>query len=162
MSKFLNILEQLDNKLDEAEINYVKGSELNPDQQKEVKSKFVHRYTGNNKPEWAKQTWKDGKPYPLHFKDDNDWLENTKFAVTKKGKLHAGTKYVDSSPTYPNNPELRKIVKESINEDTYTKDENIKSAINILKNVMNKQMSKENITAKTNIKNALVYLEDAL
>lgn len=111
---FLNIINE--EVLEEAEIKYVKGTDLTPEQQKEVKAKFVHRYTGNNKPEWTKQTWKDGKPYPLHFKDDADWLANTTFAVTKTGKLHGGTKYCNSSPTYPNNPELRKTVKEDINE----------------------------------------------
>ena len=30
------------------------------------------------------------------------------FAIDKKGNLHNGTKYCNSSPTYPNNPELRK------------------------------------------------------
>jgi hypothetical protein len=112
MTKFEKYLDQVIEEsleqLDETEIKYVKGSELTPEQQKEVKAKFVHRHTGNNTPQWAKETWKDGKPYPLHFKDDNDWLENSKFAVTKTGKLHNGTKYCNSSPTYPNNPELRK------------------------------------------------------
>lgn len=107
------VIEEALEELDEAEIKFVKGSELTPEQQREVKSKYVHRHTGNNKPDWAKQTWKDGKPYPLHFKDDSDWLENSTFGVTKTGKLHNGTKYCNSSPTYPNNPELRKKLKES-------------------------------------------------
>jgi hypothetical protein len=113
MSKFIQILEELEvERLEEAEIKFVKGSELTPEQQKEVKAKYVHRHTGNNKPEWVKQTWKDGKPYPLHFKDDSEWLEHTTFGVTSKGKLHNGTKYCNSSPTFPNNPELRKKEKE--------------------------------------------------
>jgi hypothetical protein len=92
----------------EAEKQWVKGSRLSPEQQREAKSKFVHRFTGNNKPEWTKQIWKDGKTYPLHFKDDKDWLENTEFAVKKNGELCGKTKYCNSKPTYPNNPELRK------------------------------------------------------
>jgi hypothetical protein len=163
MSKFLECLDKINGDfLEEAEIKYVKGTELSPDQQKEVKAKFVHRYTGNNKPEWTKQTWKDGKPYPLHFKDDADWLANTSFAVTKTGKLHGGTKYCNSSPSYPNNPELRKTVKEDINEDNLNKDQNVKSALNILKNVHTNQLKGVSQTVASNIQNAMVYLEDAL
>jgi len=92
----------------EAKTSWKKGSELTPEQQKEVKAKYVHRYTGNNKPAWSKEIWKDGNPYPLHFKDDKEWLENTEFAVTKTGKLCGRTKYCNSSPTFPNNPELNK------------------------------------------------------
>lgn len=101
----------------EAEVTWKKGTELSPEQQAEVKAKYVHRHTGNNKPEWAKQTWKDGKPYPQQHKDDKDWLANTTFAVTKKGELCKKTKYCQSNPTWPNNPELRKKdVKESLCE----------------------------------------------
>lgn len=114
MSKFLDVLD----KLNEAEVNWIKGSELSPELQKEVKARYIYRYTGNNKPQWAKETWKDGKPYPLHFKDDKDWLENTKFAVTKKGKLCNKTKYCQSSPSFPNDPELRKNIKECVMEES--------------------------------------------
>lgn len=114
MSKFEEYLSE--ENLSEANVTFVKGSELSKDQQEEAKRRFVHRYTGNNKPQWASQTWKDDKPYPLHFKDDKDWLENTEFAVTKSGKLCNKTKYCNSKPTYPNNPELRKELKEDLNE----------------------------------------------
>lgn len=116
MSKFTKILEVLEGddqeQLDEAEIKFTKGSELSPELQKQVKAQFVHRHTGDNKPAWAIQN-----KAPLHFKNDKEWLENTHFAVTKKGDLHKGTKYCNSNPTFPNNPELRKKdVKESLNE----------------------------------------------
>ena len=68
---------------------------------------YVHRFTGDHKPEWAGKEWKDGKPYPLQFRDDNDWLANTKFAVRLDGSLDGRVKYCESHPTWPDNPELR-------------------------------------------------------
>jgi hypothetical protein len=83
--------------------NYKLGSELSQSEQQEALNRFVHRYTGNHKPQWVMH-----HKTPLQFKDDADWLAHTRFAVTKAGKLHNGVKYCQSSPTWPNNPELRK------------------------------------------------------
>jgi len=66
---------------------------------------FVHRYTGEHTPQWVKQN-----PAPLHFKDDADWLNNTYFEITKKGELSRKVNSCESTPTWPNNPELRKGV----------------------------------------------------
>lgn len=85
----------------------IKGSALSYPQQKQVLSAYVHRFTGNHKPAWARQPMPDGKEYPLQFKDDNDWLENTLFAANKDGSLNKRVKHCQSSATWPNNPELR-------------------------------------------------------
>lgn len=85
-----------------------KGSNLHPDDKKYVLAAYVHRFTGEHKPEWASKEWKDGKPYPLQFKDDADWLENTEFTTKKNGRLDGRARECYSRPTWPNNPELRK------------------------------------------------------
>ena len=87
----------------------VLGSQLTAIQQKTVLRQYTNRYTGDHKPEWAKGlTWKGGQPYPLQFRDDNDWLENTFFNVTQKGELSLTDTDCHSRQTWPNNPELRK------------------------------------------------------
>lgn len=88
---------------------WVKGSDLDWTEQQSALRRFVHRYTGNHRPAWSRAEWKDGKEYPLQFADDADWLANTRFAVTKSGKLHRGVRHCESNPTWPNSPELRRV-----------------------------------------------------
>lgn len=87
------------------------GSELSPDQQRAALARFVHRYTGQHKPVWASNFWKEVNgewlPYPLQFKDDADWLAHTRFVVTASGRLSNRATSCYSCPTWPNNPELR-------------------------------------------------------
>lgn len=83
------------------------GKDLTAEQQRQVLNMYVHRYTGTHKPEWANKEWKDGKPYPLQFKDDSEWLEHTRFQTRKNGTL-VNCDECQSHPTWPNNPELRK------------------------------------------------------
>jgi len=80
----------------------VLGKDLPPQLQKEVLSMFVHRYTGIHKPAWVKSN------NPVQFADDKDWLAHTLFYVTKKGQIANRPNHCESSPTWPNNPELRK------------------------------------------------------
>jgi hypothetical protein len=68
-------------------VEYVAGNRLNPRARADALGRFVHRHTGNHKPAWARGIWKDGKPYPVQFLDDSDWLANSRFAVTKDGRL---------------------------------------------------------------------------
>ena len=80
--------------------------------QRKALARFVHRYTGTHKPQWAYKPWKNeqGKTvyYPVQFADDQDWLAHTYFEVTKQGELDNRIKYCESHPTWPNNPEFRK------------------------------------------------------
>jgi hypothetical protein len=85
-----------------------KGSELSPTDKAYVLRAYVHRYTGSHTPTWARGTMQNGQPYPLQFANDADWLANTLFAVTKSGKLDRRVTDCRSTPTWPNNPELRK------------------------------------------------------
>lgn len=88
------------------------GSHMGKKLQQDCLARFVHRYTGDHKPRWANAEWKDGKPYPIQFANDADWLANTYFHVTKKGELSERHKYCESRPTWPNNPELRTNIQE--------------------------------------------------
>jgi hypothetical protein len=83
------------------------GSELSPDQQAAAKARFVHRYTGDHRPQWSYGIWKEKLPYPLQFVDDADWLVHTRFGVTASGRLSERATSCYSCPTWPNNPELR-------------------------------------------------------
>lgn len=83
------------------------GSLLRPEQQREALARFVHRFTKDHKPEWASGEWKDGKPYPVQFASDADWLSHTIFRTNKDGTLRERAD-CESHPTWPDNPELRK------------------------------------------------------
>ena len=82
------------------------GSELTLEEQRYVLAAYVHRFTGDHKPDWAGKEWKDGQPYPLQFKDDKDWLANTRFQTNKAGSLDSRCNECHSVPTWPNNSEL--------------------------------------------------------
>ena len=90
----------------------VLGTELSASDRKHVLAAYVHRHTGEHKPAWATSShWRfDGTtatPWPIQFKDDAEWLANTTFAVRNDGTLDRRTRHCQSSPTWPNNPELR-------------------------------------------------------
>ncbi len=89
-------------------MEWIPGSRLSSNVQREALSIFVHRFTGDHRPEWASEEWKEGKSYPLQFKDDRDWLKNTLFAVTERDNLDKRVDHCYSSPTWPDNPELRR------------------------------------------------------
>lgn len=80
------------------------GSELTPEDQKQALARFVHRYTGEHLPDWARN--EVNRP-PVQFVDDKDWLAHTRFAVTRSGRLSESAHQCQSEPTWPHNPELR-------------------------------------------------------
>lgn len=84
------------------------GSELSPEDRKHVLASYVHRFTREHRPQWAAGIWKDGKPYPVQFASDAEWLAHTRFAVTAGGSLDHRVKECQSAPTWPDNPELRR------------------------------------------------------
>jgi hypothetical protein len=86
---------------------FARGSDLSYHVQRQALSRYVHRYTGDHKPLWAAKAWKDGRSYPLQFKDDEEWLAHTFFAVTLLGHLDGRVTHCHSEPTWPDNPELR-------------------------------------------------------
>lgn len=85
----------------------LRGDQLCPADQKEVLASYVHRFTRQHVPAWAKEPWKDGKPYPVQFDSDADWLAHTEFTVTKAGRLDHRSHDCWSHHTWPDNPELR-------------------------------------------------------
>ena len=90
------------------EFNSVTGDKLIPADQVRALATFVHRHTGDHIPRWANGIWKDGKTYPLQFSNDVDWLAHTRFVVKAGGRLNEKAEACESSPTWSNNPELRK------------------------------------------------------
>ncbi len=71
------------------------GSELTPEDQKHVLAAYVHRFTGDHRPKWAKGG------YTIQFRDDQEWLAHTRFHVTKRGRLDGRFRACESSPTWP-------------------------------------------------------------
>jgi hypothetical protein len=78
------------------------GTNLKDTDRKHVLSAYVHRYTKEHCPSWAKHGG-----YPVQFESDQDWLNNTLFMVKNDGYLDRRYKHVESTPTWPDNPELR-------------------------------------------------------
>lgn len=83
------------------------GSELSVADQRYVLAAFVNRHTRDHPAVWAKGEWRGGKPYPMQFASDADWLAHTRFAVTKNGNIDRRVSNCESMPTWPDNPELR-------------------------------------------------------
>lgn len=86
---------------------YLRGDELAPEQQREALARFVHRYTREHKPNWARLPRNDVPQMPVHFASDAEWLENTFFPVNADGRLSNRSEGCQSAPTWPDNPELR-------------------------------------------------------
>jgi hypothetical protein len=83
-------------------MKHLYGTQLNQEDQKHVLAAYVHRYTGDHKPQWADMYANKG----VQFKDDQEWLRRTKFIVRKNGRLDMRHKHCYSNPTWPNNPEM--------------------------------------------------------
>lgn len=79
----------------------VRGTELSADDQKHVLRAYVHRFTGEHKPQWAMKDRPGGGAYPPQFKDDADWLAHTEFQITGLGTLDMRVNRCHSTPTWP-------------------------------------------------------------
>lgn len=88
---------------------YQRGDTLRASVQSECLRRFVYRYTRDRVPGWAKRARPDGSAYPVQFDSDRDWLCHTWFAVRKDGALDERVNSCQSSPTWPDNPELRRV-----------------------------------------------------
>lgn len=77
------------------------GSELSAADQRYVLAAFVHRFTRDHKPAWARKPRADGTAYPVQFASDADWLAHTRFVVTKTGRASRSACECQSSPTWP-------------------------------------------------------------
>lgn len=118
MSKTLDTIKHVILSEAREETNWVHGHQLHPDDQKHVLSAYVHRFTGEHKPQWAHKTLSDGSRYREQHATDKDWLHNTKFAVKKNGRLHQGVRRCESTPTWPRGEGFDKPT--DIKEETVT------------------------------------------
>lgn len=85
------------------------GTDLHPHDRKYVLAAYVHRFTKQHTPSWTRTPRPCGNPYPVQFASDEEWLGNTFFTVcVSTGRLDLKTKHCRSTPTWPENPELRK------------------------------------------------------
>lgn len=82
-------------------VDYVNGLALSPALQREALARYVHRFTRDNVPAWAKKPRPDGRPYPVQFGSDSEWLAKTYFPVTARGKLAKRPGHCQSHPTWP-------------------------------------------------------------
>ena len=94
-------------------MNTTPGNLLTAEDKRHVLAAYVHRFTGEYKPKWAREPWKNGKPYPVQFRDDADWLANTLFITRGNGRLDLRYQACFSTPTWPFNPELRQCKPQS-------------------------------------------------
>jgi hypothetical protein len=107
MTKAKTLIDQLN---EVAVYRWVRGNSLSPENQKKALSMYVHRYTGEHKPNWVKDYMPNGKEYPVQHETDQDWLANTEFAIKKNGDFDGRVRYSRSSSTWPKNPELRRDI----------------------------------------------------
>lgn len=82
------------------------GSDLPERLQAEALSQYVHRFTGDHKPAWARQLMPNGRAYPVQFASDKDWLAHTTFCIEGRPMRLANADCY-SCATWPDNPELR-------------------------------------------------------
>jgi hypothetical protein len=47
----------------------------------QAKARYIHRYTMEHVPEWAKRPSPDGKFYAPQYRTDREWFENTLFPL---------------------------------------------------------------------------------
>lgn len=84
---------------------WVKGDTLSLATQADARRRFAHRHTKEHKPNWPRY---DATLSPVQFASDADWLAHTTFAVRLNGQLDGRVSYCYSTPTWPDNPELRR------------------------------------------------------
>jgi hypothetical protein len=77
----------------------IPGLKLPSALQRQALAFYVHRYTRDHTPSWVAACPRlDGKPYPVQFASDSEWLEHTLFPV-HRGALTDHP--CQSTPTWP-------------------------------------------------------------
>lgn len=76
-----------------------RGTDLSARAKRDALGSFLHRFTADFCPEWARSG--NYYKYP-HFKDDADWLENSLFYIRDDGELDQRYSHCMSTPTWPN------------------------------------------------------------
>ena len=64
---------------------------------------YVHRFTRQHVPQWARRLMPNGRAYPVQFASDSEWLARTLFPVTVKANGVIERRWGDcqSNPTWP-------------------------------------------------------------
>ena len=83
------------------------GTDLNQMDRSDAIHLFTNRYTREFFPMWAAKERATTATWPVQFLTDQEWLENTLFHVAPSGSLDKRHRECDSTPTWPDNPELR-------------------------------------------------------
>lgn len=77
------------------------GTELSAADQKRALAWYVHRFTRDHIPSWAKRANSNGLFCNVQFASDQDWLAHNKFKVTKSGQIDLCGTHCESAPTWP-------------------------------------------------------------
>lgn len=78
----------------------IKGENLTSAQRAEVKSAFIHRFTGEHRPKWVDMRRDDGihiDYLPTHA-TDNEWINAHAFYIRKDG--HIATRPATAMPAW--------------------------------------------------------------
>ena len=74
---------------------------MTQEDRRHVLAAYVHRYTKEHIPQWARQANHAGRGYRPQHATDLDWLANTLFTVRNDGRLDMRVHHCASTPTWP-------------------------------------------------------------
>lgn len=71
----------------------------------QAKAQYVHRFTMEHVPAWARQQREDGSYYAPQYRSDQEWYDNTTFPGERGGRFTAppkGARYCETrNQTWP-------------------------------------------------------------
>ena len=70
--------------MNQAEMLY--GHQLNPALRREALAAYVHRYTAEHVPSWSRTPAPNGRHYAPQYLSDREWLDKTRFPITRSGQ----------------------------------------------------------------------------
>lgn len=77
----------------------------------QAKREYVHRFTMEHVPQWAKKPMPNGAFYAPQFKTDREWYENTLFPPHKYSRSKRDTSCFTSGQTWPLGKSLTAVYK---------------------------------------------------
>lgn len=75
----------------------------------QAKAQYVHRFTMEHVPAWAKEKRSDGTYYAPHYKNDKEWYDNTLFPPHKFTMSKKDTSCHCENLTWPLGKSLEKV-----------------------------------------------------
>jgi antirestriction protein ArdC len=70
--------------MNQAEMRY--GHQLNPALRREALAAYVLRYTAEHGPSWSRTPAPNGRHYAPQYLSDREWLDKTRFPITRSGQ----------------------------------------------------------------------------